>query len=75
MSLGPASVKRPWEVHDGGMAYRMDVELGGYEKVGAIFHVRHNCLDQRGLPPDYIERELQRRIVDHIRGELFPRTE
>jgi hypothetical protein len=74
MSLSPVNVKRTWQVRQGGMEYRMEVELGGYERVTAAMHCPGFCLDSRMMPAAAIEYELQDNIMRHIRGELFPRV-
>lgn len=72
MSLSPMNVKRTWEVRDGGIEYRMDVELGGYERVSAVMHVTGRSMGLRMLSPDVIEHGLQSKIIGHIRSSLFP---
>lgn len=73
MSLGPENVKRTWQVRDGGMEYRMEVELGGYERVSAAMRVPGNCMELRMMPPEVIEHDLQSKIIGHIRSSLFSR--
>lgn len=72
MSLGPVNVKRTWEVREGGIDYRMEVELGGYERVSAQCNPG-GSIAMRTLPPEMIEHDLQSKIIGHIRASLFPR--
>lgn len=73
MSLSPVNVKRTCEVRNGCMEYRMEVELGGGERVSTVMHIPGRSMGLHTLPPEVIEYELQSKIIDHIRNSLFPR--
>jgi hypothetical protein len=73
MSLSPSDVSRTWRVDRyGNMEYRMTVRLGNVTINAA--HCVNDCKMRTGyMPPAAIEHQLQSLIINHIRGELFPR--
>ena len=73
MSLSPSDVSRTWQADRyGDMEYRMTVRLGN-ATINAVHRVNEREQYRGYLPPAAIEHQLQSLIINHIRGELFPR--
>ena len=73
MSLSPRDVVRTWSVDiTGNIEYRMTVRLGN-ETINAVHNVNGYEMCKGYMPPAAIEHQLQSLIINHIRGDLFPR--
>jgi hypothetical protein len=69
MSLNESNVQRTWRSTPAGMAYRMTVKGLGDELVAAEIVVANHQVS-----PEYIEYDLQSKIMGHIRKSLFPKS-
>jgi hypothetical protein len=73
MSLSPSDVSRTWRVDRyGNIEYHMTVRLGN-ETINAAHRANEREMCKGYMPPAAIEHQLQSLIINHIRGELFPR--